>query len=478
MEVLMILGVKFQIHPSKEQRILLSQWMGAQRFIWNAKVEEERYLRSYARKYLPVGTYPEADQSYSQYISKDICPWIYTIPSQILRNAAVRWYGTFKRFLSGECGRPRIKIKKDQGSVYITRELFSLRRECESVLLHLGTNKNSLGLIRVNAHRDFQDPASITIKRTAGRWTLSFSYGDEESGILDHQKACLSLLKDHDRETLETMVVGIDRGIAVSIQAGAQVFHPEDKARARHDRKLRTVKKMQKRLARQKKGSNQQKRTKRKIARVQASIRNVRHDFIHKATFDLCSSEHKVFILEDLQVRNMSKAPKPKPKETGKGFAPNGSKRKAGLNRSILDQAWSKFETILAYKSRKFGKVHFKVSPQFSSQECVACGHIHPDNRPSQADFSCVSCGHRDNADHNAAMVLKKRAIGLILDSGTELSARGVLTPKSGIGRGASRKTRGAKATLAEGNETSKKRKSKPGKSFLDPAFEALPLQG
>jgi hypothetical protein len=75
-------------------------------------------------------------------------------------------------------------------------------------------------------------------------------------------------------------------------------------------------------------------------------------------------------------------------------------------------------------------------------------------------------------------MVLKKRAIGFILDSGTELSARGVLTPKSGIGRGASRKTRRAKATLAEGDETSKKRKSKPGKSFLDPAFEASPLQG
>ncbi|MDA8059156.1 MAG: zinc ribbon domain-containing protein [Leptospirillum sp.] len=40
-----------------------------------------------------------------------------------------------------------------------------------------------------------------------------------------------------------------------------------------------------------------------------------------------------------------------------------------------------------------------KVPPQFSLQECAQCGHIHPDNRPSQAEFVCQRCGHKDNAD-------------------------------------------------------------------------------
>ena len=63
----------------------------------------------------------------------------------------------------------------------------------------------------------------------------------------------------------------------------------------------------------------------------------------------------------------------------------------------------------------------FKVSPYLTSQECAHCGYIHPDNRKERADFECLSCGHIDNADHNAALVIRKRAIKLLLNSGTEL---------------------------------------------------------
>jgi transposase len=64
-------------------------------------------------------------------------------------------------------------------------------------------------------------------------------------------------------------------------------------------------------------------------------------------------------------------------------------------------------------------------------------------------------CGHSDNADQNAAEVIKKRAINLILDSGSELSKRGVLL---GIGRGAINKTGQARASPARGCEASKKK--------------------
>lgn len=474
----MISGVKFQIHPNEEQKSVLSQWMGAQRFIWNAKVSEEKYLRSFARKYLPVGTYPEHDQTYSQYKSEDLCPWIYDIPSQILRNGAVRWFKTFNNFLGGECGRPRIKKKKDNGSVYITRELFWIERKGKTVLLHLGTKKNSFGTVKVNAHRSFKNPASITVKRTAGCWTLSFSFGEEESKLTTYQRDCLLLLRENSPADLHSMVVGIDRGVAVPFQAGDRPFDHEEKAKRKHLARLRYIKGLQTRLARQTKGSGRHKKTKRRIAKVHGSIQNVRQDFLHKTTFELCSSSHKVFIIEDLKVKNMSKAPKPKPLESGKGFARNGARAKAGLNKRVLAEAWTKFETILHYKSRKFGKVTFKVSPQFTSQECAACGHIHPENRQSQSDFLCLSCGHRDNADHNAALILKKRAISLILDSGAELSERGVLTPKSDIGRGAMGKSRRAKSSRAPGDEASKKKKKSPKAFPLYLSLEASPLQG
>ena len=40
---------------------------------------------------------------------------------------------------------------------------------------------------------------------------------------------------------------------------------------------------------------------------------------------------------------------------------------------------------------------------------------MHGDNRPSQAEFVCQRCGHRDNADHNAAVVIAKRGIQKLL---------------------------------------------------------------
>ena len=47
----MLTGIKLRAHPTSHQKLILSQWMGCARSIWNAKVEEERYYRTYARKY-------------------------------------------------------------------------------------------------------------------------------------------------------------------------------------------------------------------------------------------------------------------------------------------------------------------------------------------------------------------------------------------------------------------------------------------
>jgi len=108
------------------------------------------------------------------------------------------------------------------------------------------------------------------------------------------------------------------------------------------------------------------------------------------------------------------------------------------------------------YKMEKACKPLFKVAPNHTSQECASCGHIHSGNRKTQADFECLSCGHRDNADHNAAIVIRKRAINLILHSGTELvgTSKNVLQPGTSAN---SRKTRAVKAARATGCLSKKK---------------------
>jgi putative transposase len=100
------------------------------------------------------------------------------------------------------------------------------------------------------------------------------------------------------------------------------------------------------------------------------------------------------------------------------------------------------------YKAKRENKVVFKVSPHYTSQECADCGHIQPKNRKTQESFKCCSCGHAENADINAAKVIKKRAINLIKHSGTELSKTGVLTNPD-IGHGDTDKSLEGKPTKA-----------------------------
>ena len=453
----MLMGIRLQAHPSKKQKLILSRWMGCARFIWNAKCDDERYLATFARKYLPVGTYAPIDQKFSQYKDPELSPWLSECPSQILRNSAVNWYQTYQSFLKGECGKPRRKKKSEDGSIHLTKEVFRFEKCSDGVTrLFIGTKTNNIGYLSVKNHRPYQEPKSIYIKKRHGEYSVSFCYDDklDESSLFD-QAQHLKHLRECQRKFLETFTVGIDRGVVRPVQAGGEVYEltPEQK-KSKHGRE-RWLKRYQSRLSRQQKGSRRRLQTKRKISECHQKIANIRKDFCHKTSRSIVSNErHKIIVLEDLRIQNMTAKPKARESKDGK-WEKNGAKAKAGLNRSILNEGWHQLDSYIKYKAYRAGKAWFKVSAQYTSQECAACGHTHPNNRRSQERFKCEHCGHCDNADRNAAEVIKKRAIDLILDPGSGLSGRGVLL--SDTGRGATLKTRKAKAKRARSNEASKK---------------------
>lgn len=426
----MITGIKFACHPTDAQKEILSQWMGCARFIWNAKCDEDRYLRSFARRYLPVGTFPKIDQSYSQY-KTELTPWLSEVPSQILRNSVVTWYSTYQNFLKGRCGRPQHKRKDGSGSLRLTRELFQLERANSGTwTLWVGTKTRPLGKLAFTAHRGFKAPNSIYIRREKSRYFASFCYEDEVEEMPSREEH-LEALRAKDVGGWETSVCGIDRGIAIPIQTQKQSYRldrGQEKNKRRHERQ---IKRLQRRLSKQIKGSHRREKTKRRLGQHHAKSANIRHDFCHKASRSLADSAYRVFIIEDLSTRNMTRSAKGTVEQPGKRV-----KAKSGLNRAILDQGWHLFASCLAYKAHRASKVVFKAAPHHTSQECAQCGHTHPSNRTTQSEFHCVACGHTDNADRNAACVIAKRGISLIKDSGAELLDSGLLMPPSSTGRG------------------------------------------
>jgi putative transposase len=265
----------------------------------------------------------------------------------------------------------------------------------------------------------------------------------------------LKYLSQKSFADLDAITIGVDRGVAIPVHTGSAHFDFSSEQKRHKNRATISIKNLQKKLSRQKNGSKQRFKTKNRISNKHAKIAHIRTDFAHKTSYQITSNKNiKIIVFEDLNTKGLTKAPRTKTNASGT-FIKNGAAAKAGLNRAILDKSFGMIERFCAYKAEAKGKAFFKISASYTSQECADCGHTHPNNRQSQVLFLCENCGHADNADKNAALVIKKRAIKLILDSGTELSTKGVLTAGRYRAR-SSHKTEKAKTCSAMSVEASK----------------------
>ena len=367
----MLKGIKLKANPTNLQKEILSQWMGCARFIWNAKCEEESYYRSYARKYCPVGTYAPIDAKAAHFKDKTLSPWLYQCPSQIIRNAATNWYKTYMEFVKGKCGRPKRKRKTDKGSIYLTRELFSFDQCDDGVTrLFIGTKTNNIGYLSFKAHAAFSEPNSLYIRKEAGVYTVSFCYETDEkveSPLSDQEQ--LTLLGHADQDWLESHVVGIDRGVKVPVHTGTATYDYTEQQKRKAKKRELHIKRAQKRLSRQLKGSNRRSKTKMRLAKQHKRVANIRQDFCHKISRALVNSDAQVIVFENLKTAQMTRRSKPKQDDTGK-YLPNRAKQKSGLNKRILNVGWHYLECCTQYKAKATGKAVFKIASHFTSQAC------------------------------------------------------------------------------------------------------------
>jgi len=227
---------------------------------------------------------------------------------------------------------------------------------------------------------------NTTISYQAGHWYASVQV-EYEADILPHEK---------------TDAVGIDMGITNFAALSTEAFINPINALRQQEKKLARAQRL---LSRKVKFSSNWLKQKQHISKIHHQIACTRRDYLHKASNDI-SKNHAMIIIEDLKVRNMSASAKGDITQPGRNV-----KAKSGLNKSILDQGWFEFRRQLEYKSQWLGGFVMAIPPQHTSQECSVCGHIHKDNRQSQAEFECVGCGHKEHADINAAKVIKARGL-------------------------------------------------------------------
>jgi transposase len=233
-----------------------------------------------------------------------------------------------------------------------------------------------VGWVRFRWSRDVPDDVKsywVTRDR-AGRWHVAFA-----------------VIPDPVPGPGTGEVVGIDRGVAVSaaLSTGELLTVPglggREKARLRR---------LQRKLARAKRGSNRRDEVKVSVARLKGREAARRKDWAEKLSTGL-ARRFDVIRVEALNIKAMTRSAKGTADAPGRNVA-----AKAGLNREIRKSGWGLLVQRLEDKAP--GRVE-KVPPAYTSQRCSACGHVDRESRESQARFRCTACGYAANADVNAA---------------------------------------------------------------------------
>ena len=361
---------KFELMPNGEQTRSMRRFVGACRFVYNRALawQKEQYELNPKIKF----SYLVLQNQLPNLKKDEQTSWLKEIPSQALQCALRDLESAYKNFFAKRASFPRFK-KKGVRDSYRYPQGFKVE-ECNNRLF-----LPKLGWVRYRKHRNIEGiPKNLTISQQGGKWYASIQTEREVETPLHPS----------------TTAAGIDVGVAkFATLSSGEIFEPKNSFRNKAQRLARYQRAMSRKT---KFGKNWQK-AKRKINKLHTTIANIRRDYLHK-TSTAISKNHAMIVIEDLQIRNMSKSSKGTSEKHGKNV-----KAKSGLNKSILDQGWFEFRRQLEYKQTWRGGYVIAIPPQYTSQKCSCCGHVSRDNRMTQAKFECVVCGHSENADINAA---------------------------------------------------------------------------
>ena len=426
-------GVRFVAKPDVVMCIVLSQWIGCQRVIYNGKVQEDQLFTDQRR--MQLRSDPEEkvvtplDRQYSQFKS-DLTPWLSDVPSQILRNGSDRWFEGKQRQLKGLSKAPRTRNRNNFNSVLISNELFRFvkftdKKGIVRTHIELGTYSKPVGTLPFHAHCAYGVPKQIVVRKTGNRWWVSFSYAKAAPvGFVQRSNDELAYeLNNLNDAQLKAGTVGVDRNVKHNCVATSdgRFFDIRPIEQVRLDRKAKGLKRQLRRFAKCTKGSNNSKKQRNRIAAKHEYRSNLGRDFSHQTSHSLVNEPvagtkqaPALIALENLQIANMTRRPKAKQDANGR-WLQNGAAAKAGLHKAILHSCWGSIAAQVEYKSQRKNTLVLKVPAAYTSQGCSHCGHIDPDNRKDDC-FVCTRCGFKVHADTNAGCNIASRAIRMIRD--------------------------------------------------------------
>ncbi|RZU99117.1 RNA-guided endonuclease InsQ/TnpB family protein [Spiribacter vilamensis] len=360
---------KFQLRPNGHQEKMARRFAGSSRFVYNRALALQKARHESGEKKLG---YAGLCKELSAWKQDSQTQWLTHAPSQSLQQALKDLERAYANFFEGRAAPPAFK-KRGWHDAFRFPQGVKLDQANARICLP------KLGWIRYRKSREVLGTVkNVTVLASGGKWFVSI------------QTECEVETPRHPA----TSMVGVDLGVAnLATLSTGEIIAPVN-ALAKRQRQLARA---QRDLSRKRKFSRNWIKARARIRKIHTRVGNTRCDYLHKLTTTL-SKNHAAVVIEDLQVRNMTRSASGTVDQPGQNV-----RAKSGLNRSILDQGWGELRRQLAYKQAWRGGIVETVEPRNTSRTCSACGHVAKENRPSQSRFECVVCGHTAHADVNAA---------------------------------------------------------------------------
>ncbi|WP_371623558.1 transposase [Streptomyces sp. NBC_01116] len=389
----MIRAYKFLMRPTVAQTIALGEMLRDQCSLYNGALQERRdAYRHVSKTSVKYGMQSAQLKEIRAFDPERQGRWSFSSQQATLRRLDKAFAAFFRRIKAGDTpGYPRFRGVNWFDTVDFPKDGDGCRWDSTPHDPVTRVRFQGVGHVKVNQHRAVVGKVkTVSVKREGRKWFVVLTAEQEQPEPLPATGS----------------VVGIDLGIAsfLTTSGGEHIPNPRHarKAAKRLEAAQQALSRFPRRKARDRTRHHQ--RAVEKVAALHGKVRRQRLDHAHKTALDLVRN-HDFIAHEDLKIRSMSRAPKPKPApETPGGFLPNGASSKAGLNRSIADAGWGVFLAILNAKAESAGRDVIAVDPRNTSRRCPECGHTDKENRPTQGKFHCVSCGHSAHADTVGAL--------------------------------------------------------------------------
>ena len=358
---------KFRLYPTEEQRILMHKTFGCSRFVYNYYLNYQKE-NGVQKSFDLCKDLKELEKEYEYLKEVDSCA---------LRCSIFDLEDGFNNFFAKRSGYPIFKSKFARQS-YRTNCIRSTYKgkeysNIEVDLLTRFIKLPKLAKVKIRGYRNRERIEGKIVNATISKETTNKYY--------------VSVLVEEDllvEKVTPTTIVGIDLGIKDLVVTSDGIKYGNEKVLTKYEKRL---KRLQRKLSRQVKGSKNYLKTKEKIARIHAKIKNYRKHYLNNIVNEIVY-EHDIIVTESLLVKDMFK-------EKVKAF-----------NKSLSDASLSKLCSLIEWKSKIKGKYYYKINTYYpSSQICSHCGYKNEKLKDlSLREYDCPKCGTHNDRDINASL--------------------------------------------------------------------------